>query len=124
MKNEKATGIDNMNTELLKYAPTNVKYIFLDIINICWKTYQIPKSWLTAMIAPIFKKGEQNQCNSYRGINLLHAGYKIYAKILNMRLSRIAETKLSEEQCGFQKGRSCMDGIFTTKLIIEKKTRI
>jgi sorting nexin-29 len=51
----------------------------------------------------------------------LHAGYKIYAKILNMRLSSIAERKLSEEQCGFRKGRSCTDGIFTTKLIIEKR---
>jgi hypothetical protein len=38
-----------------------------------------------------------------------------------MRLLRIAETKLSEEQCGFRKGISCMDGIFTTKLIIEKR---
>jgi hypothetical protein len=76
------------------------------------------------LITPIFKKGEQNQCNSYRGIHLLHAGYKIYAKILNMRLSRIAERKLSEEQCGFRKGRSCMYGIFTTKLIIEKDENI
>jgi hypothetical protein len=58
MKNKKAIGIDNMNIELLKYAPTSVKYRFLDIINIYWKTYQIPKSWLTALITPIFKKGE------------------------------------------------------------------
>jgi hypothetical protein len=90
-------------------------------MNICWKTYQIPKSWLTALITPIFMKGELNQCKNYREINLLHAGYKIYAKILNTRLSRIAETKLSEEQCGFRKGRSCTDRIFTTKLIIEQE---
>jgi hypothetical protein len=56
MKNKRATGIENMNIELLKYAPTSVKYRFLDIINICWKTYQIPKSWLTALITPIFRK--------------------------------------------------------------------
>jgi hypothetical protein len=55
----------------------------------------------STLIAPIFKKGERNQYNNYRGINLLHAGYKIYAKILNTRLSRIAETKLSKEKCGF-----------------------
>jgi hypothetical protein len=48
MKNKKETGIDNTNIELLKCAPTSAEYIFLHIINICWKTYQIPKSWLTA----------------------------------------------------------------------------
>jgi hypothetical protein len=31
------------------------------------------------------------------------------------------KNKLSEEQCGFQNGISCMDGIFTTKLVIEKR---
>jgi hypothetical protein len=65
---------------------------------------------------------QRNQCNSYTGINLLHAGYKICAKILNIRLSRTTETKLSEEQCGFRKGRFCMDGMFTTKLIIETRS--
>jgi hypothetical protein len=38
-----------------------------------------------------------------------------------MRLSRVAETKLPEEQCGFRKGISRMDGTFTIKLIIEKR---
>ena len=28
-----------------------------------------------------------------------------------------------EEQCGFRKGRSCTDAIFTVQMIIEKKKR-
>jgi hypothetical protein len=33
------------------------------------------------------------------------------------------EEKMVEEQCGFRKGRSCTDAIFTVQQIIEKKKR-
>ena len=30
---------------------------------------------------------------------------------------------MEEEQCGFRKGRSCTDAVFTVQQIIEKKER-
>jgi hypothetical protein len=33
----------------------------------------------------------------------------------------MAENILTEEQCGFRKGRSCMDTVITTKQIIKKR---
>ena len=52
---------------------------------------------------------------------MLNAGYKIYAKIVNNRLNTIAHSLLLEEQCGFRKGRSCTDNIFSLKKILEKR---
>ena len=64
---------------------------------------------------------DKTKPENYRGINLLCAAYKIYAKIINNRLSKIAETLISEEQTGFRKGRSCIDNVFTLKQIMEKR---
>ena len=42
------------------------------------------------------------------------------ARILQARLQDLAEEVLPEAQCGFRKGRSCTDMIFTVRQIIEK----
>ena len=39
------------------------------------------------------------------------------------RLRDAVDKVLSEEQCGFRKGRGCFDQVFTLKLIIEKSLR-
>jgi len=36
----------------------------------------------TAIVIPIYKKGDRNDPDNYRGINLLNIGYKIYSKLL------------------------------------------
>jgi hypothetical protein len=40
---------------------------------------------------------------------------------LKKKIQLIAETILNEEQCGFLKGRSCVDAIFTLKQILQKR---
>jgi len=67
-----------------------------------------------------YTKRDRNNPDTYRGISLLNTGYKIYLKIIAMRLTAIAEVLLLEEQNGFRKGRSCMDCIFSALQIIEK----
>ena len=69
---------------------------------------------------PIYKKGDRNNPDNYRGIPLLNTRYKIYSKIIVKRLTVIAEVILLEEQGGFRKGRSFMDCIFSASQIIEK----
>ena len=120
-KNKKSPGTDNINIELFKYAPQEIKYRFLNILNICWTTLQIPKSWKEAHICPIFKKGDRNDCNNYRGISLLNVAYKIFAKIITRRINVLSEVLISETQHGFRKGRSCSDCVFILKQIIQKR---
>lgn len=120
-KNKKASGVDNINIELLKYMPDNVKRRFLEILNICWKTCRIPEEWKRGKIFSIFKKGNRNECQNYRGICLLNTSYKIFSKIITRRLNIISEYILTEEQNGFRKGRSCSDCIFVIEQIIQKR---
>ena len=66
-KNKKTpAGSDDMNVELIKYAPLEIKYRFLGLLNICWKTCRIPEERLEGIIYPIFKKGNRHECENYR----------------------------------------------------------
>jgi len=67
------------------------------------------------------KKGTKSKCKNYRGITLLPTAYKLFANMIRNRLNEHLEDELVEEQCGFRKGRSCTDAIFTVQQIIEKR---
>jgi hypothetical protein len=45
----------------------------------------------------------------------------VYSKILNKKLKAQAEHFVLECQNGFRKDRSCIDPLFSTKLLIEKR---
>ena len=40
---------------------------------------------------------------------------------MNKRLQHITDTLIAESQMGFRKGRSCIDAVFTIKMLIEKR---
>jgi hypothetical protein len=35
-----------------------------------------------SIIVPVYKKGDRNECNHYRGLSLLSTSYKMLSKIL------------------------------------------
>ena len=69
----------------------------------------------------IHKKGTKSKCENYRGITLLPTAYKLFANIIRNKLNEYLGDEMIEEQCGFRKGRSCTDAIFTVQQIIEKR---
>jgi hypothetical protein len=68
----------------------------------CGRTGHAPEERNMAVVSPMHKKGSRNDCSNYRGISLLNSCYKIYSKILNNRISKIAEKIiLLDNQNGF-----------------------
>ena len=63
------------------------------------------------VIIPLFKKGDFNDPNNYRGVCLLPMGRRIVARIAATRLKGWAEAMglLDDNQAGFRKGRSTAD---------------
>jgi hypothetical protein len=79
---------------------------------ICGRNGYSLEEWGVAIVIPIlYKRGDKENCEHYRGIRLLCAAYKLYTKIISKRISVISELLLKEEQNGFRRGRSCMDSI-------------
>jgi sorting nexin-29 len=73
------------------------------------------------MVINIKKKKTKTKCENYRGITLLPTAYKLFANIIKNGPNAHLEDEMEEEQCGFRKGRSCTDAIFTVQQIIEKR---
>ena len=73
------------------------------------------------MIVPIFKGGEREDLNNYRGITLMSIVGKFFVGILNERLNKFAEKFyiICENQAGFCKSYRTTDYIFTPHAIVE-----
>ena len=120
MKNGKAPGVDNISAEMLKASPP----IALDqLLNICNQTLdqcQAPSDWKRALLAKIPKKGDPSVCDNYRRISLLSVPYKIFCRMLLMRMQEGVENKLREEQAAYRRGRGTTEQIFILRNILEQ----
>ena len=83
---------------------------------------EYPKSWGNGIIFPIFKGGETSNPENYRGITLINSISKIYSQLLLNRVTKWTEkqSKIIENQFGFQKGKSTTDCIFILHAILAK----
>ena len=83
-------------------------------------TGSVVADWRNAEIVPIPKKGDLQSCDNWRGIRLLDVVGKIFARVVQNRLQKVAEDILPDSQCGFRKGRGCCHMIFATRQLLEK----
>jgi len=67
-----------------------------DLYLLCAKVSCIPDEWRNAVITPTFRKGDRREPQNYRGISILNTCYKIYSKILNMKLQDFSEAFMKE----------------------------
>ena len=82
-----------------------------------------PDSWTKSIIVPLFKKGNQNDPNNYRGISLCDISSTLYGSIINNRLQDWIEQNnlMGECQAGFKKDYSTVDHMFTLMAMIQKQ---
>ncbi|KMQ96026.1 rna-directed dna polymerase from mobile element jockey-like protein [Lasius niger] len=121
MKIGKAAGIDGIPLEAWKYGGMEVRRRLVNLINQIWMDGEMPKEWRKSIVVPLYKRGDKERTENYRGISLLCSAYKIYAEILRNRLEDVMEKKgmLPESQAGFRKGRSTMDTIFILNHLVQ-----
>jgi len=120
-KNRKSYGLNNLPMEMWKFGGNELKMHMLELFNKIIDKNQMPQEWETGMVINLHKKGTKSKCENYRGITLLPTAYKLFANIITNRLNEHLEDEMLEEQCGFRKGRSCTDAIFTVQQVIEKR---
>ena len=123
LKNNKAPGADSMINEFLKYGGSEVRNKLLKIMNMIFEKGEVPNDFRKTLIKPLYKKGDKSECYNCRGISLVSVGSKLLSNMILFRLRHAVDKVLREEQCGFRKGRGCVDHVFTFRLIIEKSLR-
>lgn len=121
MKKKEAVRINEISMEAWMFGGEAVSKSLL--MNQMWKEENIPKEWRISVVVPVYKKGDQEKTENYRGISLLCTRYKIYAKILRERLEEeiIRKKLLPESQGGFRKGRGTMDNIFILNHVVQRE---
>ena len=81
-----------------------------------------PEEWTKACIVPVFKKGDVNDANNYRGISLVSCFGKLFTSILNNRIIDWENefSILTYAQFGFRAGFSTVDAMFVLQSLIMK----
>ena len=60
-------------------------------------------------------KGERSDCNNYRGISLLSIVGKVFARVILVRLQKLAGRVYPDSQCAFRAERSTVDMVFSLR---------
>lgn len=120
LKIGKAPGRDKSTTEMAKNMGEEGKVLLLKICNKAWKEEQVPKDWEMGLIIPVHKKGDNKNCNNYRGITLLSTAVKLFEKIIEKRLREQIEPSLSDTQSGFRKNKCTQDHVFAIQELINR----
>ena len=116
MKPRKAPGVDGIPPGALKLLSDEWILLITWIMNLVFHgTY--PISWALAKMFVIYKKGEADDTNNYRGISIVSALPKLYDGILNTRFNTWYSPCI--EQAGAQRGRSCVEQLLTLRLYMD-----
>ena len=119
IKNGKTPGKDGLNGELIKYGGHVLHKAIHELIKQIWKNENMPQEWSQGEIIPLYKKGDRQKVENYRGISLLSNAYKILSNILNNRLKRAIHGKIGNYQCGFTDGSSTTDALHRVRRIMD-----
>ena len=83
LKGNKAAGMDYVLNEFIVNSSTEVKYVIILLFNSILSLEHFPSCWAAGEIVPIFKSGDKNNVNNYRGITLLSCLGKLFTRVLN-----------------------------------------
>lgn len=119
LKRHKASGMDGIKAEYL----IDAEDILIDPLTTTFNQMlvdDVPQSWCTGVIHPIFKSGDANDPSNYRGITVTSVLAKLFAMILEARMSVWAEDHdlRAAGQAGFCKDYRTTDNVFIMQTII------
>ena len=88
-----------------------------------WIAEAVPLDFKDATITHLFNcKGDRANYINHSGISLLSIAGKILARIINSRISVLAESLQPESQCGYRTERGTADMIFAVQQLQENFT--
>lgn len=126
-KNNKATGIDSISNEMIKASAYLFSSLFVRLFNLILRRGEYPNEWCKGILTPIFKGGNLDLTDNYRGISILSCIGKLFNSILNKRIVDFLQSKgiIHISQIGFKENCRTSDHVFVLKTIIDyyKKKR-
>ena len=117
----KAPDSDGIPPDLIHHCKTALLHSLHVLLCQCWQEGAVPQDMRDAKIITLLKNnGDRSDCNNYRGISFLRVIGKVFAKVILIRLQKLAERVYPESQCGFRAVRSTVDMVFSFRQLLEK----
>ena len=122
LKRNTSCGEDCLINELFKDCKDVLLPYLSKLFNSIFVSGYFPESWSKGCIVPVYKKGDINDTNNYRGITLVSCLGKLFTSILNRRLLEWDKkfNIITDAQFGFRPGNSTVDAIFVLQSLINK----
>ena len=108
MKNGSSPGSDGITIEFIKHFWDNIKDLVIRSYGESFQNDKLSYSQRQGIIILIHKGKElsRDQLNNWRPITLLNTDYKILAKILTLRLTKVITKLINADQVGYLKNRN------------------
>ena len=107
----------NAIPDLIKHCKTKLLLPLHEVLWQCWQEGAVPQYTRDSKMITIYKnKGERKDFNNYRGSIV----GKVFARVILIRLQKLAVRIYPESQCGFRAERSTIDMIFSLRQLQEK----
>ena len=120
MKKEKAPGIDNITSDILKLGGKEVIKALKTIFNKILESQEIPETWREAKMIILHKKGERRDIKNYRPVSLLSHTYKLFTQAIQNRMEKVLDENQPRKQAGFRKKYSTVDHLQALNRVIER----
>ena len=122
LKNGKVPGICGVTAEMLKAGGEAVILQLEQLFRAIWHSGVCPPDWYRGLIVPVWKgKGDNTDCNNYRGITLLSIPGKLFARVLLERIRNHLLRLQRPEQSGFTPKKSTVDRILALRILAERR---
>ena len=119
LKNRKSRGPDDTAVEMFTAMEEEARAIVRQVLNKGWETEVVDDEALRARVAHIYNKGNTSDLANYRFISLLNTMYKLFAAIVQTRISKGKDHHMHKTQYGFTEARSTQQAIHIIRRILE-----
>jgi hypothetical protein len=109
LDSNKAAGPDGISPRVLKELADSLSAPLAEIFQTTIDTGTTPTQWKTALVTPIFKKGDKHRASNYRPVSLTAVCCKLCEHVIAKAMLNHMDSHmlLSDLQHGFRRKRSC-----------------
>ena len=122
LKKNKAVAMDLLSNDMIIACEEIIAPLLVHLFNRILQYELPPEIWCLGIIVPLFKSGESNDVNNYRGITVNSCLSKLFMLLMNDRLQEECDKNglIHFNQIGFRKFFRPADHVFTLKTLIDK----
>ncbi len=126
MKSNKSPGPDKINNDMIKLAGPAFQKLLVCLYNKLLRSSDYPSIWKDSIISTIYKSGDVNMPNNYRGVAVSNSMHKLFTKIINSRIANYmtSNNKWAPNQNGFMEGRRPEDNVLIIQSLFHKYVEV